>query len=225
MKLKYVIEDVLSVKYAIASVLAGLIPVKSVRKPLQQYITRRKGKNRIERASRRISCVMGKYSYCDKSCYVGNPQTTIGKYCSIGRDVSIAPGNHPLNFLSTSSYFYCGFLDWNNSKKDEYDNTSIPCKIGNDVWIGHGVFIRDGITVGDGAAIAAGAVVVKDVPPYAVVGGVPAKVIKYRFDEETIKRLLELKWWDMDEKILKECPYQDVNKAIEFLEKYKNEKQ
>ena len=223
MKLKYVIEDVLSVKYAIASVLAGLIPVKSVRKPLQQYITRRKGKNRIELVAKRMSCSIGKYTYCDKSCYVGNNKTTIGKYCSIGRNVSISPGNHPLNFLSTSPYFYRGFLDWNESKLDEYENMSTPCSIGNDVWIGQNAFIKDGVIVGDGAVIAAGAVVVKDVPPYAIVGGVPAKVIKYRFNEDTIKKLLELKWWDIDVNILKKCPYKNIDNAIDFIVQYRNE--
>ena len=83
--------------------------------------------------------------------------------------------------------------------------------------------ILKGVTIGRGAVVAAGAVVAKDVPPYAIVGGIPAKIIKYRFDEETIKKLLDLKWWDMDSEILKQCPYKDINKSIEFLEMYKKE--
>lgn len=74
----------------------------------------------------------------------------------------------------------------------------ISVVIGSDVWIGARAAILEGVTIGDGAVVAAGAVATKDVPPYAIVGGVPAKIIKYRFDEETIKKLLELKWWDKD---------------------------
>lgn len=76
--------------------------------------------------------------------------------------------------------------------------------IGNDVWVGSHVLVKGGVHIGNGACVAAGAVVVKDVPPYAIVGGVPAKVIRYRFSPEIIQRLLELEWWNMDEEMLKD---------------------
>lgn len=77
----------------------------------------------------------------------------------------------------------------------------------------------DGVHIADGAIIAAGAVVTKDVPPYAIVGGVPAKIIKYRFDEETIRRLLAVKWWDKDINFIKRLPFNDINKCLDILEK------
>ena len=131
---------------------------------------------------------------------------TIGRYCSIAAGVWISPHEHPVEWLTTSaiSYDLCGLFGWSRKfmgrdipKAKKYFNER-PVKIGNDVWIGHGAFIKGGVTIGDGAVVAAHAVVTKDVPPYAIVGGVPAKVIRYRCDEATIKELLELKWWDYD---------------------------
>ena len=90
--------------------------------------------------------------------------------------------------------------------------------IGNDVWIGANAVVRKGVRVGDGAVIGAGAIVLKDVPAFSVVAGVPAKVIRYRFDENTIYRLLKLKWWEMDEDVLKALQFNDVEKCIEILE-------
>ena len=90
--------------------------------------------------------------------------------------------------------------------------------IGNDVWIGHGVLIKQGVKIGDGSIIGMGAVVTKDVEPYSIVGGVPAHLIKYRFEKSIIKHLLELKWWDCEEKLLKEvAPY--IKEPQIFIEK------
>jgi acetyltransferase-like isoleucine patch superfamily enzyme len=132
--------------------------------------------------------------------------TDIGKYTSISRNVRIGLGNHPTNLVSTNSVFYSHKgnalrNDWvREIEFDEHKKTII----GNDVWIGEFVTIVGGVTIGDGAVIATNAVITKDVPPYAIVGGVPAKVIKYRFDEETIECLLKVRWWDLsDDKIEK----------------------
>jgi acetyltransferase-like isoleucine patch superfamily enzyme len=128
----------------------------------------------------------------------------IGKFCSVGPEVIIGLGRHPSEtFVSTHPIFYSplkqtGVTFSNKSYFKEFDYVTI----GNDVWIGARVVIIDGVKIGDGAIIAAGAVVTKDVPPYAIIGGVPAKIIKYRFSKAKIDELLELKWWDLDAKLL-----------------------
>lgn len=141
---------------------------------------------------------VGSYTYFAGFNSVMNAK--IGKFCSIGSNVSIGPGRHPIEYVSTSPVFYsaykqCGFTFADKS----YYNEMGTVKIGNDVWIGANAVIFDDITVGDGAVIAAGAIVTKDVEPYSVVGGVPAKFIKKRFSEEIIDKLLNYKWWDKNQ--------------------------
>jgi acetyltransferase-like isoleucine patch superfamily enzyme len=141
------------------------------------------------------------YTYLGKNCLVQN--TSIGKFCSIANEVLIGVGNHPLDLLSTSPLFYRlhNPLQIRLIKKDLDIIEYKPIDIGNDVWIGTRSIIMDGVSIGHGAVVAANSVVTKDIPPYAVVGGVPAKIIKYRFEEKKVVELIESKWW---EKQLKE---------------------
>lgn len=126
----------------------------------------------------------------------------IGKFCSIAPGVVIGLGNHNYNNVTTHPILYNNYyvkkmkLDINKLKQDGLVDKDLVTEIGNDVWIGMNANIKRGVKIGDGAVIGAGAVVTHDVPPYAIVGGVPSRVIKYRFDEQKIKMLLESKWWD-----------------------------
>lgn len=142
---------------------------------------------------------VGDYSYLGGGCRF--VQTEIGKYCSIAPDVHIGLGIHPLSaYVSTHPAFYLRreAYGWDLADRD-YREEFGSTKVGNDVWIGFRAIIRDNVTVGDGAVIGAGAVVVDDVPPYAIVGGVPAKLIRYRFSDDIIRFLLAFKWWDRGE--------------------------
>ena len=140
-------------------------------------------------------------------------RTHIGKYTSIGQNVSTAVGKHPVSEnISTSPTFFS--MDPRNrlqyASRQVYDETGVlqdgmySIVIGNDVWIGNNVTMLSGITIVDGAIIGAGSVVTKDVEPYAVYVGNPARKIKYRFGEEEIQKLLQLQWWNRDEAWLKE---------------------
>lgn len=139
---------------------------------------------------------IGVYSYIANDSIIQN--TRIGNYCSISRDVLCGLGAHPQNFFSTSPLFYRKNNTFNFElvEKDLEFEEYKSIDIGNDVWIGTRAIIMDGVKVGNGAIIAAGAVVTKDVPAYAVVGGVPAKIIKNRFEPDTINRLQTLSWWN-----------------------------
>ncbi|WP_343616099.1 CatB-related O-acetyltransferase [Flavobacterium sp.] len=148
---------------------------------------------------------LGDFTYIgEKSIFLN---TVIGKYCSIAGNVKCGLGTHPSKtFVSSHPVFYSvnpilsGITFADKQYFDEYHDVII----GNDVWIGENVTIIGGVNIGDGAIIASGALVTKDVPPYAVVGGVPAKILKYRFEEQEIEFLLNVKWWELDKATIKE---------------------
>ncbi|MFW6025687.1 MAG: CatB-related O-acetyltransferase [Candidatus Woesearchaeota archaeon] len=157
--------------------------------------------------------------------------TQIGRFCSIGQNVKNGFAEHPSrNFVSTHPAFFstkkqAGFTFVKNDKFEEHKyinkEKGIRIKIGNDVWIGHNVLLLDGICIGDGAIIAAGAVVTKNIEPYTIVGGVPAKPIRKRFNEKQIAFLLELKWWNKDLAWIKSHKnlFTSINKMKEDIER------
>lgn len=166
-----------------------------------------------------IDCEIGKCSYLAYNVWA--IKAKIGSFCSIGDGAYIGGAEHPMDWVSTSP----AFENVRNSfPKKRFANLEIPLHkqtiIGNDVWIGHNAVIKQGVTIGDGAVIGSNAVVTKNVPPFAVVGGVPAKLIKFRFSEDQIQFLQEVEWWNFTDEQLSDLGYsfKDINS---FMERYK----
>ena len=171
--------------------------------------------------------------------YIGHDSSIkakIGRFTSIAPETQTCIGRHPLDakFASTSPMFFSlrkqtgsTFATEQTFDEFKYADPEGPydCVIGNDVWIGTRALIVGGVTIGDGAVVLTGAVVTKDVPPYAIVGGVPAKILRYRYDEETIKMMMHIKWWNMPEEWLKEHwrLLNDVEQLKAFFLKRKGE--
>lgn len=163
---------------------------------------------------------LGDYSYVEPFCRLSS--TDIGRFCSIAPFCVIGPLSHPLNRLSSHPAFYLrderlGYVFVDESGDESAD---VRTRLGNDVWVGVGAFVRRGVTIADGAVVGAGAVVTKDVPPYAVVGGAPARLIRYRFDPSTIRKLLRLQWWKRDASWLRRHASQfgDVEQVLKAAE-------
>lgn len=143
-----------------------------------------------------VRCHIKRYTYIghDSQCV----DTEIGSFCSISDHVFIGGAEHPMEWVSTSPAFENVGGSLIRKRFVRFDvPTPKRTRIGSDVWIGHAAIIKAGVSIGHGAAIGAGSVVTKDVPPYAIVAGVPARVIRYRFDEETISSLLKTEWWNL----------------------------
>ncbi len=168
------------------------------------------GKNAIGKLSAFKSSSIGYGSYIADGCRLSG--TWIGKYSSVGNDVRVVTGAHPTGEnISTCPSFYAvdaanglSYVKKNSFQEHKYAKEQYAVAIGNDVWIGSHARILQGVTIGDGAIIACGAVVTKDVPPYSIVGGVPAKVIRMRFDPKTVESLMKLRWWDWEEEQIRE---------------------
>ncbi|GEP12797.1 CatB-related O-acetyltransferase [Methylobacterium gnaphalii] len=175
------------------------------------------------------SCEVGAYTYILQGSTAWSSK--IGRFCSIAPGVTIGPGEHSTDFLSTHpfvtdmgdsvcgfSHVYPSYRSWLGAPNTRWRTPSFV-EIGNDVWIGQNVIVIEGVKVGDGAVLAGGAVVSKDVPPYAIVGGVPAKVLRYRFTPDIIERLLLLRWWDYDlTPVTASIDFTDLPSAIALIE-------
>lgn len=158
--------------------------------------------SKVEGGSSFINSKMEKYSFCGYQCDIQN--TEIGSFVSIANNVIIGGGMHPVDWASTSPVFY----DNRDSVKKKFSRhkrvANLKVVIGHDVWIGNNCLIKQGVQIGHGSVIGMGAIVTKDVAPYTIVAGSPAKLIRNRFDESVSNALLESAWWDLDEEKLEE---------------------
>ena len=156
--------------------------------------------SKIEASSSIVNTTMDKYSFCGYNCEISNCE--IGSFVSIADKVIIGGGIHPMEWVGMSPVFYEG-RDSVKKKFSKFKRTS-PLKtiIGSDVWIGNNVLIKQGVKIGNGSVIGMGSVVTKDVPDYSIYAGIPAKLIRKRFDDNLITKLLEIEWWNFTDKKL-----------------------
>lgn len=147
---------------------------------------------------------IGKYTYINKNCIIEKSVESIGKYCSIAYGCKIGLGTHPINRVSTHAFSFDKKYKFTSETSFEIATTAPKCIIGNDVWIGANAIILAGVTIGDGAIIGANSFVNKDIEPYSIVTGTPAKHQKFRFEEKLIAQIQKIKWWDWNETKIKE---------------------
>lgn len=159
----------------------------------------------VGKGSRFSDVELGDYSYCDRLCDLAN--VSVGKFANIASFVRIGATDHPLERASLHHFMYRSAKYWDDAEDDASwfaTRRSRRATIGHDTWIGHGAQIKPEVVVGNGAVVASGAIVTKDVPPYAIVAGVPARIIRFRQPPEIVERLERLAWWDWDHETLRE---------------------
>lgn len=172
---------------------------------------------KLESGTSFVRSTIHRYSFCGYDCDVFFAE--IGAFSSIANGVILGGARHPMEWVGMSPVFYAG----RDSVAKKFSEHPLPdpsrVYIGNDVWIGRSAIVLSGVRVGDGAVVGAGSVVTKDVPPYAIVAGNPAKIIRYRFDEAVINYLLAAKWWDFSDDRLHQLGgcFNDPEKFVETL--------
>lgn len=177
-------------------------------------------KSKVCSASLIVNSSINKYSYVGNACTVVN--TEIGSFCSIADNCIIGGASHPIDWLSTSPVFHNGRNILKTNFSNQEYTTTTKTNIGHDVWIGSNVIIKSGVKISDGAVIGMGSIVTKDVGPYEIWAGNSAKLIKKRFDEQTISDLIDLRWWEFEDKVIKKHASKVSNIQIAIKE-LKNE--
>jgi acetyltransferase-like isoleucine patch superfamily enzyme len=171
-----------------------------------------------------LSGFVGAYTYVRIGASIGGQTASIGRYCSIAPGVRIGDGHHPLDWLSTHP-FQRGEAFWFADEPQAAKGLKFPSKkkniVGNDVWLSAGAMIMPGVKIGDGAVVAAGCVVTKDVPPYAIVAGVPGRIIDYRFSPDIIAQLLDAQWWRYTASSLAGMPFDNIKRTLAEIERRK----
>jgi acetyltransferase-like isoleucine patch superfamily enzyme len=172
--------------------------------------------SKIESGSTIVNSIFARHSFCGYDCTILN--CDIGAFCSIASRVTVGGVSHPLEFVSTSPVF----LSHKDSVKAKFAShvylPLVKTSIANDVWIGEGAYVKAGVSVGNGAVIGMGAVVTKDVPPYAIVAGNPARLIRFRFNDEIIKGLQASQWWELpNDRLFELGPF--MSDPVEFLKR------
>ncbi|MEZ5198290.1 MAG: CatB-related O-acetyltransferase [Bacteroidales bacterium] len=164
--------------------------------------------------------LIGKYTYINKYSLI-EKNTTIGRFCSIAYNVKIGLGSHPTNWVSTHQFAYDSKYKFIKQSKAFENNSTKPTIIGNDVWIGANAIVLAGVKIGDGAIVGANSLVTKDVEPYSIVVGTPAKHQRFRFDEKTIQELLKIQWWNWDDQKIKKniALFENPKKVINLIDK------
>lgn len=160
---------------------------------------------------------LGRHTYTGQDTIIMH--TEVGSFTSISWGVTIGAGEHDYKRITTHSFLYNNYDNLSEGKV-YYNRFDKECKIGNDVWIGANSTILRGVIIGDGAVIGAGSVVTRSVPPYAIVAGNPAKIIKYRFEESIVERLLKIKWWTLEDEVIRaNCELFSLPPTEEVLDK------
>lgn len=159
----------------------------------------------VEPGSAFIGSSMGRHSFCGYDCEIVN--TDIGPFVSIANYVAIGGGRHPLEWVGMSPVFYAG-RDSVAKKLSEFERPEpLRTNIGADVWVGYRAIIMQGVQIGTGAVIGAGSVITRDVEPYSICAGSPARHIRYRFDEDLRQRLIRSAWWEKPDSVLERCAH------------------